>query len=112
MDAAARQGRQRVFGVCHATYNITVGDPDDTLQYLWCLEGDWKLLVRYHGKDTTHYRNLHAWDKAPQRLFNLKDDPGEKNDLTAAHPEIVARLKKKIEAWRLGQVASANPDDH
>jgi hypothetical protein len=35
-------------------------------------------------------------------LFNLKADPGEKNDLAAAHPEIVARLTGKIGAWRAG----------
>ncbi len=99
MDADARQGRKRVFGVCHSTHNMTVGNPDDTLQYLWCVEGEWKLLVRYDGKDTTHYRNLHVWDKAPQRLFNLKDDPHEKNDLAEKHPQIVERLKQAIEAW-------------
>ena len=100
LDADAREARKRVFGVCHSTHNMTVGDPDDTLQYLWCVEDEWKLLVRYDGKDTTKYRNLHEWDTAPHRLFNLKDDPHEKNDLAAAHPEIVARLKNRIEAWR------------
>ena len=39
--------------------NINIGDPDSTLQYLWCIEGDWKLLLRYHGEDTTHYKKLH-----------------------------------------------------
>jgi arylsulfatase A-like enzyme len=100
LDAAARQRRQRIFGVCHATHNMTIGDPDNTLQYLWCVEGEWKLLVRYQGQDTTQYRNLHVWDKAPQRLFNLKDDPHEKNDLAKKHPQIVQRLKQAIESWR------------
>jgi len=99
MDDAARQGRQRVFGVCHSTHNMTIGDPRDTLQYLWCVEGDWKLLVRYEGKDTTNYRNLHVWDKAPVRLFNVKDDPHEKRDLAGEHPEIVQQLKQAIETW-------------
>jgi arylsulfatase A-like enzyme len=111
LDSHARQARKRVFGVCNSTHNITVGNPDDTLQYLWCIEDEWKLLVRYGGKDTTKYRNLHEWDTAPYRLFNLKDDPGEKNDLAAAHPEIVARLKNRIEDWRLVQGASPNSND-
>ena len=83
----------------NASHNINIGDADSTLQYLWCIEGDWKLLLRYRGEDTT-YKDLHEWDTAPYRLFNLEDDPGEKNDLAVAHPEIVARLKAKIEAWR------------
>ena len=98
-DAKARRARKRVFGVCHSTHNMSIGKTDDTLQYLWCVEGDWKLLVRYHGKDTTRYRNLHVWDKAPVRLYNLSKDPHEKNDLAKVNPEIVARMKKAIDAW-------------
>jgi arylsulfatase A-like enzyme len=99
LDAKPRKGRKQVFGVAHSIHNMTVGDPDDTQQYLWCVEDEWKLLVRYHGKDTTKYRNVHVWDKAPVRLFNLKNDPHEKNDLAGERPQIVERLKKAIEAW-------------
>ena len=99
LDDEALTSRHVVFGVCSAVHNMTVGDPDDTLKYLWCIEGDWKLLLRYQGKDTTQYRNLHIWDTAPFHLYNLKKDPHEKNDLAAVHPELIDRLKKKIEAW-------------
>jgi arylsulfatase A-like enzyme len=100
LDAKARNGRKQVFGVTHSIFNMTVGDPDDTQQYLWCVEDEWKLLVRYPGKDTTHYRNVHVWDEALVRLFNLKDDPHEKNDLAGERPKIVERLKQAIEDWR------------
>lgn len=99
LDEAARTNRKRVFGVCNSTHNMTVGKPDDTLQYLWCVEGDWKLLVRYAGKDTSQYKNLHVWDTAPVRLYNVKNDPHEKNDVAADHKEIVEQMKKAIEAW-------------
>lgn len=99
MDPTARAERKRIFGVCHSTHNMTVGDPDDTLQYLWCVEGDWKILVRYHGKDTTKYHKLHVWDQAPIHLYNLKNDPHETTDLAKKHPEIAERLKKEIENW-------------
>ncbi|MEQ1678291.1 MAG: sulfatase-like hydrolase/transferase [Chitinophagaceae bacterium] len=32
-------------------------------------------------------------------LFNLVDDPGEKNDLKAVHPSILESLKKKYSKW-------------
>ena len=99
LDDKARNARKEVFGSVYSTHNITVGNPDDTLQYLWCIEGDWKLLLRYHGKDTTKYKLTHLWDTKPVSLYNLKDDPHEKNELSAQHPEIVDRLKKKIEDW-------------
>jgi arylsulfatase A-like enzyme len=100
LNEQAVDDRTCIFGSMNAIYNMTIGNPDATLQYLWCIEGDWKLILRYHGADTTHYRVVHEWDTAPYRLFNLKDDPGEKKDLANAHLEIVAHLKAKIEAWR------------
>ena len=100
MDADARTARKRVFGVTHAIHNMTLGDPDDTLQYLWCVENDWKLIQRFHGKDTTQYKRVHAWDTAGVRLYDLKSDPQEKNDLAKKHPQIVQRLKKVIADWR------------
>jgi arylsulfatase A-like enzyme len=99
LDAKARKERDTVFGVCHSVHNMTPGRPDDTLQYLWCVSGDWKLLVRHKGEDTTEYKNIHLWDVQPVRLYNLKDDPHEKNELSGKHPDIVDKLRKKIEAW-------------
>jgi arylsulfatase A-like enzyme len=99
LDENARAGRKAVFGVCHSIHNMTPGDPDDTLQYLWCVEGDWKLLVRYHGKDTTQYRKLHVWDTEPVRLYNLKTDPHEETDRSSQHPEVVDRLGEMIETF-------------
>ena len=101
LDKQARAKRKRVFGVCHSVYNMSPGNPDGTLQYLWCVEDDWKLLLRYNGLDTTRYKQLHIWDKEPTRLYNLKKDPHEKNELSAMHPGIVNRLRKKIQTWHL-----------
>jgi len=100
MDSTATANRQRVFGVTHAIHNVTVGDPDDTLQYLWCVEKDWKLIERHHGKDTTTYKNVHIWDTAPLRLYNLRDDPHEKGDLAKSRLEVVERLRDEIETWK------------
>jgi hypothetical protein len=64
-----------------------------------CIETEWKLLLRYKGLNTKRYRQLHIWDKLPTRLYNLKRDPHEKNELSALHPEIVKRLRRTIQAW-------------
>jgi arylsulfatase A-like enzyme len=99
LDEVAVAERKKIFGVCHAIHNMTPENTDETLKYLWSIEGDWKLMLRYPGKDTTVYRNVHVWDKNPVRLYNLKNDPAEKNELQARHPEIVAKMKASIEAW-------------
>jgi arylsulfatase A-like enzyme len=47
-------------------------------------EGDWKLHWRGGGEP---------------RLFNLTADVGEARDLAVRHPDVAARLVKKLEAW-------------
>ena len=93
------KNRKAVFGVCHSSHNMNLGKPNETLQYQWCIEGDWKILVRYSGIDTTKYKNLHVWDKAPVRLYNITKDPQEVNDVSSSFPDVVSQLRKKIELW-------------
>ena len=49
-------------------------------------QDDWKLLID-------------AGSFQPLFLFNLRADPGERNDLSFHHPEVVARLRPLIDAW-------------
>ncbi|MGJ8640949.1 MAG: sulfatase [Opitutaceae bacterium] len=49
------------------------------------LENDWKL---YDG-----------YSVMPDALFNLKEDPMEKNNLLSSHPELADRLRKKLHLW-------------
>jgi arylsulfatase A-like enzyme len=46
-------------------------------------QGDWKLLL--DGDDTL--------------LFNVRQDPGERNDLARQNPEIARMLRPLITAW-------------
>ena len=101
LDESARKKRDTVFGVNHSTHNMTLGDPDDTLQYIWCIEGKWKLIKRYQGKDISpHYSALHQWDTAAYHLYDLEKDPNELNDLADAMPKRVKHMSAKIDQWR------------
>ena len=62
-------------------------------------QGDWKLI----GNVQTAFGDVLTAED--QRLFlsNLATDPSEKNNLAAAHPEIVQRLLKLHEEWLAGQ---------
>ena len=70
-------------------------------------QGDWKLCFphRYRtmhgqevGKDGTPGR--YAQQQIGLALFNLADDPGERQDVAKQHPEVVARLEALAEQAR------------
>jgi arylsulfatase A-like enzyme len=54
-------------------------------------DGDWKLLVNANPKGET-----------VTMLFDLAGDESEKTDVSARHPEIVARLNREWKAWSDG----------
>jgi arylsulfatase A-like enzyme len=99
LDETNRKKRSTIFGVTHSVHNMSPGKPDDTLQYQWCVDGEWKLILRHHGKDTTRYSKVHDWDQTSFRLYNLKHDPREQNELSSQHPDIVEKLRNNITAW-------------
>ncbi len=47
--------------------------------------GDWKLMQFFEGH---------------LELYNLRDDPGERQDLAASQPERVRQLRTRLESWR------------
>ncbi|MEY3394709.1 MAG: Arylsulfatase precursor [Verrucomicrobiota bacterium] len=99
LDEKAVKSRDAVFGVTHSIHNMSPGNPESTLQYLWGVENEWKIIIRHDGVDTTAYRNVHLWDKARVRLYRIKDDPQEAHDVSAKHPEVAARMKQRVADW-------------
>lgn len=105
-DPVATARRDVVFGVTHAIHNMAPEDPMATLQYLWCVERDWKLIHRVHGIDTTHYRAVHEWDQAADHLYNISTDPQETRDVADEQQAVVSRLQARIDHWQQHQAVS------
>jgi uncharacterized sulfatase len=60
--------------------------PTASLQFRWCIDGNWKLIVPQRGKP---------------ELYDLAKDPHETTNLAEKHDEIVERLSAKIDAtWK------------
>ena len=61
-------------------------------------DGNWKLLAiaepRPAGRKVVEHIKKGGF--SGYELFNLKDDPGENNDLAASHLKELERMKKKF----------------
>lgn len=80
-------------GIPHETlfwhFNIWTHKPE--LDGFAIRQGDW-ILVK------------NGWARTPLALYNLAEDPAQRNDLSKAHPERVSDLIKKWNAWNVGNV--------
>lgn len=90
--------REGIFGEGFAHDIADVENPEASLLYRWRIEGKWKLLLTYDG-EVNRYKSSHPREEMRPQLFDLSSDPHEKQNVAAEHPEVVADLAAKIEAW-------------
>jgi uncharacterized sulfatase len=90
--------RDAIFGEGFAHDIADVENPEASLLYRWCIQGQWKLILTYDG-EVNRYQSTHPRAEMRPQLFDLQNDPHEQTNAAAEHPEIVARLALKIEEW-------------
>jgi arylsulfatase A-like enzyme len=72
--------------------------PDRSLFFQWH-RGDAPEANRACAVRRGQWKLVRLDPKTPAMLFDLGSDPGEKNDLAASRPDIVARLQADYDAW-------------
>jgi arylsulfatase A-like enzyme len=77
--------RQAMYGEIFSHDVAQIDNPAASLQYRWCIEGSWKLILPV--------------GTAGGELYDLASDPHEKNDLAERHPDVVRRLTKRLDDW-------------
>ncbi len=78
--------RDRIFGEIFAHDAVDITKPETSLEYRWCIDGDWKLILP------------HKKDEAPA-LYHIVNDPFETKDLAAAEPKRVKKMAAWIQDW-------------
>jgi arylsulfatase A-like enzyme len=68
---------------------VDLDAPRKSLLYRWVLSDNMKLIVPNHGK--------------PAELYDVQRDPHERKNLADAHPEVIAELRQKVDAWWPGK---------
>ncbi len=92
--------RKAIFGEGYGHDIIDKDNPEASLAYRWCIEGDWKLILCYDGQLEGWGSHTHEEMRTePIRLYNIVKDPHETNNLFNVYPEIVKRLRSKIDNW-------------
>jgi len=79
--------RDAVYGEIFTHDAATLDKPELSMTHRWIRQGDWKLILPQPAT------------KAEPQLFNVKDDPMEKNDLASKREDDVRRLRAAIEKW-------------
>lgn len=98
LDLTKPVRRDAVFGAAYTHDAVDIHKPVENIRYLWVVEGNLKLTVP--GK--------HADDQPPAvELYDVVRDPSEKNNLAAARPADVRRLRNRIAKWWPEGAASA-----
>lgn len=85
MDDQAVTARNAIFGECFEHNAVDIDRPATSLRWRWCIDGKWKLIVPKAGNDV--------------ELYDLASDPRETMNRASEQPELVAKLRGKLDTW-------------
>lgn len=80
--------RNAIFGECFTHNAVDLNNPAASLRWRWVISGKWKLIQPAPQNE-----------RGVAELYRLDTDPSEEHDLAAQHPELVATLTNKLNAW-------------
>ena len=89
LDKEALSNREAIFGETFTHNAIDVRNPASSLEYRWCIEGRWKLIVP----------NPANVPGGQTELYDVIADPHETENLAAKDPDRAARIRGLIDAW-------------
>jgi uncharacterized sulfatase len=85
LDAGAVAKRKTIFGECFLHTSVDLNSPVKNLEQRWLIDGHRKLIVPHRQGEA--------------ELYDLVADPHEQTNLAAQQAEVVAELKRKLDAW-------------
>lgn len=97
LDPAAVPKRDAVFGEIFEHTAVDIAKPAANLKWRWVVAGNWKLIVP----------NPARVPGAAVELYDLAADPDETRNLAEKHPERVAALRQRLDAWWNGKEEAA-----
>ena len=93
LDRDATAKRDTIFGDIYLHNAVDIHRPASSLMYRWCINGPWKLIV-------PNKANVPAGEI---ELYNVVEDPHEKQNLAARQPARVDQLQAQLDTWWAGR---------
>ena len=101
--------RTFLYGESYSHDVADLANHETSLQYRWCIEGKWKLILSY-AAPADRYSFVHAVNERNPQLFDVESDPHEKVNLAADHPDEVGKLAAHLqETWHIQKPAIGLP---
>jgi len=109
LDDAAVAARRQVFGACFTHTLVDLDEPARSLLWRWTVCDRWKLVVpatagtggvlpTEEAKRVDPHSRV-QYERGETELFDVAADPVEATNVAAAHPEVVADLRARLDAW-------------
>jgi uncharacterized sulfatase len=89
LDDTALADRHTIYGECFTHNAVDLNNPAANLRWRWMIDRDTKLIVPDPKNEPD----------AVVELYQITEDPHEKNNLAAAEPDRVKQLQAKLNAW-------------
>lgn len=90
VKAGGKTDRKSIYGEIFDHDVADIDDPAQSLQYRWCIEGKWKLILADRRS-------------ALPELYDLQADPHETKNRIGNNLDVVNRLTKRINTWWPGR---------
>ncbi len=103
LDHQALASRDRIFGESFAHTSVDLEEPVANLKYRSLVRSDgWKLILPYRPNEAVIYTNrgnIAPWMQLDPELYNLVEDPFEKQNVAADNPDVVQDLHASLQEW-------------
>ncbi len=96
LDDKALAAHPPVFGACFLHNSRDLHAPAKSVTWRWTADREWKLILPRPENITTPPRP--GWKPEPE-LYRIAEDPLEQKNLASEHPEVLARLRSRLDAW-------------
>jgi uncharacterized sulfatase len=91
LDDEAVGNSKTLFGGCFTHNAVDLNDPAKNVRHRWVIDGSWKLIVPHVPADKD--------GPGEPELYDLAADPHETANRIAEQPDVVAKLRKKLDGW-------------